>query len=149
MGMFERDGKRFNCCESVIILVNEKLPLPGLDVGVMRAASNMGGGGAGWGSLCGAVSGGCMVYGMLMGTGGDEDPETFTSVRAAMRERTQVFLRAFEERWRQVNCFDLLGCDTRTMEGRRRHEENKAQGRYYCEEYVRWSAAKILELLNT
>ncbi len=146
--MFERDGKRFNCCESVIILVDQEIPLPGFGKGIMRGASNLGGGVSGWGSICGAVSGAAIVYGLIAGTEGDESPEDFTSIRETMRSHTQDFLRLFEEEWGHVNCFDLLGVDTRTEEGRRRHEENKARGEYYCEDYVFWSAKKLVELMR-
>jgi C_GCAxxG_C_C family probable redox protein len=146
--MYEKDGKRFNCCESVIILVNDEIPLEGFGKGVMRATSNLGGGGAGWGSLCGAVSGGCQVYGLLMGTSGDEDPEEFLEIRTMMREKTQVYLKAFEERWGHVDCYDLLGANTRTEEGKKKYNENRANGIYFCEDYVNWSADKIIELIR-
>ena len=146
--MYEKDGKRFNCCESVIILVNDEIPLEGFGKGVMRATSNLGGGGAGWGSLCGAVSGGCQVYGLLMGTNGDEDPEEFLAIRTKMREKTQVYLKAFEERWGHVDCYDLLGANTRTEEGKKKYKENRANGIYLCEDYVKWSADKIIELIK-
>jgi len=146
--MYEKDGIRYNCCESVIKFVNEESPLEGFGTGIMRATSNMGGGGAGWGSLCGAVSGGCMVYGMLMGTNGDEDPEEFKAIRDKMREKTQVYLKAFEEKWGHVNCYDLLGANTRTVEGKKKYNENRANGIYFCEDYVKWSAAKIIELVE-
>ena len=110
--MFERDGKRFNCCESVIILVNQEIPLSGFGIGIMRGASNLGGGVSGWGSICGAVSGAAMVYGLIAGTEGDESPEEFTRKRETMRGHTQEFLRLFEEKWGHVNCFDDLECDT-------------------------------------
>jgi C_GCAxxG_C_C family probable redox protein len=146
--MIERDGKRFNCCESTIMKINEKRPLEGFGVGVIRAASNMGGGGAGWGSICGAVSGGIMAFGLAMGTNGDESPEEFTAIREEMRGYTQKFLKAFEERWGHVNCFDLLGVDTRTPEGKAKHEENKLKGFYYCEDFVQWAADMVLELFE-
>jgi C_GCAxxG_C_C family probable redox protein len=128
------------------MLVNEKIPLPGFSQGVIRAASNLGGGVAGWGNICGAVNGAAMVYGLLLGTNGDESPENFLRIREKMREKTQIFLHFFEEKWGSVNCFDLLGVDTRTEEGKRIYEENLARGEYYCEEYVKWSANKIIEL---
>ena len=146
--MFERDGKRFNCAESVIILVNQKIPLPGFGRGVMRGASNLGGGVSGWGSICGAVNGAAIVYGLLAGTEGDESPEDFTRIRESMRAHTQEFLMLFEEKWGHVNCFDLLGVDTRTEEGKKMHEENKARGDYYCEDYVFWSAEKLVDLIR-
>jgi C_GCAxxG_C_C family probable redox protein len=146
--MYENDGKRYNCCESVLILVNNEIPLEGFGKGVMRAASNLGGGGAGWGSLCGAVSGGCQVYGLLIGTNGDENAEEFVEIRTKMREKTQVYLKAFEERWGHVDCYDLLGANTRTDEGKKKYEENRANGIYFCEDYVHWSAEKIIELIR-
>jgi C_GCAxxG_C_C family probable redox protein len=146
--MIEQDGKRFNCCESVIMKVDEKHPLDGFGRGVMRATSNMGGGGAGWGSACGAVTGGVMAFGLAMGTNGDESPEEFTATRDKMREYTQEFLKAFEERWGHINCFDLLGVDTRTLEGKAKHEENKSKGLYYCEDFVQWAAEKVLEIFE-
>ena len=146
--MIERDGKRFNCCESTLMLINEEIPLKGFNQGVIRAASNLGGGVSGWGSMCGALTGAAMAYGLYMGTNGDENPEDFTKIREIMREHTQIFLKAFEEKWGHVNCFDLLGADTRTEEGKRIHEENKAKGKYYCEEFVHWSAEKVIELIK-
>ena len=68
--MITRGGIKFNCCESVLIRVDDARPLPGFDTDVMRLASNFGGGGAGWGSLCGAVSGSVMAVGLLLGTEG-------------------------------------------------------------------------------
>ena len=146
--MIERERKRFNCCESTIMKVNEKYPLKGFDKGVMRAASNMGGGGAGWGSMCGAVTGAAMSFGLALGTDGSESPEEFTAIRERMRSYTQEFMKAFEEKWGYINCFDLLGVDTRTPEGKVKHEENKAKGLYFCEDYVRWASEKSLEIFN-
>ena len=146
--MIERDGKRFNCCESTIIKVNEKYPLKGFGEGVIRAASNMGGGGAGWGSLCGAVSGAVMAFGLAMGTDGTESPEEFNALREKMRAYTQELLKEFETKWGHVNCFDLLGADTRTPEGKAKHEANKAKGFYYCPDFVQWAADKTLEIFD-
>lgn len=146
--MYEKDGKRYNCCESVLMFVNDEIPLDGFGRGVMRATSNMGGGGAGWGSLCGAVSGGVMAFGLHMGTNGDEDPEEFDAIRTKMREKTQVFLQTFEDRWGNVDCYDLLGANTRTPEGKKKYDENRAKGIYFCEDYVHWAAAEVKKLLK-
>ena len=146
--MYEKDGIRFNCSESVILFVNDEIPLEGFGKGVMRANSNLGGGGAGWGSLCGAVNGGCQVYGLLMGTNGDEPREEFRAKRKKMREKTEVYLKAFEEKWGHINCFDLLGANMRTEEGKKKYKENRAKGIYFCEDYVKWSSAKIIELIR-
>jgi C_GCAxxG_C_C family probable redox protein len=146
--MIERAGNRFNCCESVLMKVNDKHPLEGYGVGIMRAASNMGGGGAGWGNICGAVSGGVMAFGLAMGTKGDETPVDFVNIREGMRTQTQKFLKSFEDKWGYINCFDLLGADTRTPKGKAKHEENKAKGIYFCEDFVDWTADKVLEVFE-
>jgi C_GCAxxG_C_C family probable redox protein len=144
--MIERYGNRFNCCESVILRVNDEIPIDSFCKGVMKAASNLGGGVSGWGSACGAISGAAMSFGLLIGTEGTENPEDFSENRSMMREKTQEFLKAFEEKWGYVNCFDLLGVDFRTEEGRKIYEEKKAKGENHCEEYVKWAADKVIEL---
>ena len=146
--MITRGENKFNCCESTIIRIDEAKPLPGFDTDVMRLASNFGGGGAGWGSLCGAVSGSVMAAGLLLGTEGTESPEEFQSKRERMREITQEIMQEFESRWGNVNCYDLLGVNTRTPEGKQRYEEMKERGETHCAEYVEWAAEKVLEVLK-
>ena len=147
--MYIKDDKKYNCCESVLLFVNEKLAIPGFNESNIRAASNLGGGGSGWGSLCGAINGGCQIYGLLMGPSGDESPEEFLEIKERMKEKNQIFIRAFEEKWGSCNCFDILGYDTRTPEGKRIHEERKADGTNFCGDIVRWSAKKIIELVES
>jgi C_GCAxxG_C_C family probable redox protein len=146
--MIEKDGLRFNCCESVIIRINEKHPLPGFGSDVMRIASNFGGGVAGWGSACGAVTGAVMAFGLIMGTEGDENPDDFKVKRDRMRALTQVFMKAFEEKWGNVGCYGLLGVNTRTPEGKARYDEMKARGETHCDEYVKWAADKLFTILR-
>ena len=147
-GMIKRGENKFNCCESALIRVDDVKPLPGFDTDVMKIASNFGGGGAGWGSLCGAVSGSVMAVGLLLGTEGTESPELFQSKRERMRAITQEIMGEFENHWGHVDCYDLLGVNTRTPEGKQRYEEMKARGETYCAEYVEWAAEKVLEILG-
>lgn len=146
--MIKRGENKFNCCESALLRVDDRKPLLGFDTDVMRLASNFGGGGAGWGSLCGAVSGSVMAVGLLLGTEGTESPELFQSKRARMRAITQEIMQEFESRWGHVECYDLLGVNTRTHEGKQRYEEMKARGETHCAEYVEWAAEKVLEILD-
>lgn len=55
--MEEDDGRSYNCAESVIIRVNRESPLPGFNTSCMRITSVLGGGIAGSGEVCGAISG--------------------------------------------------------------------------------------------
>ena len=146
--MITRGENRFNCCESTLIRIDEAKPLPGFDTDVMRLASNFGGGGAGWGSLCGAVSGSVMAVGLLLGTEGTENPDEFQSKRERMREITQEIMQGFESQWGHVNCYALLGVNTRTPEGKKRYEGMKERGETHCAEYVEWAAEKVLEVLD-
>jgi C_GCAxxG_C_C family probable redox protein len=76
-------------------------------------ATGLSGGVAGLGEVCGALSGGALVVGLLHGRDGAEDVEA--------KELTKEKLRAFAQGFAEVNgalrCRDLLGLDISTDEG--------------------------------
>jgi C_GCAxxG_C_C family probable redox protein len=146
--MIVRDGKRFNCCESALILIDEGHPLPGFRANIMKAASSLGGGVGGWGSACGAATGAVIALGLVQGTDGEETIEEFQKRRGQLREISQVLLKEFEDTFGSLNCMDLLGVDRRTEEGKARYVELKAQGLVKCDDYVDWAARRALELLE-
>lgn len=146
--MISKGGLKFNCCESVLLIIDETNPLPGFNHKIMRIASNFGGGVGGWGSICGAVSGSSMALGLLYGTEGTESPDEFESKRERMRAIAQEFMKEFEAEFSSVNCMDLLKVDRRTEEGKRLYEEMKERGETHCEEYVEWSANRILKMID-
>jgi C_GCAxxG_C_C family probable redox protein len=146
--MISKGRARFNCCESVLKRIDEARRLQGINPSVMRIASNFGGGVAGWGSICGAVSGAAMALGLVYGTSGDEAEDEFNEKRTKMRALTQELMRAFEGEWGHIDCYGLLGFSTRTPEGKARYDELKAKGLLHCDEYVRWAERKSLELMN-
>jgi C_GCAxxG_C_C family probable redox protein len=146
--MIVRDGKRFNCCESALILIDEGHPLLGFEANIMKAASSLGGGVGGWGSACGAATGAVIALGLVQGTDGEETIEEFQKRRGQLREISQVLLKEFEDTFGSLNCMDLLGVDRRTEEGKARYVELKAQGLVKCDDYVDWAARRALELLE-
>ena len=146
--MISKNGNKFNCCESVLLRINEKNPLPDFNSSTMRIASNFGGGLAGWGSACGAVSGATMAIGLLFGTEGSETPEDYESKREFQRTLTQKFMKAFEEEWGTIKCLDLLGVDFRTPEGKEIYELMKLREETHCPDYVTWSAEKVLKMIK-
>ena len=75
--MEEDNGRSFNCAESVLIRVNRADPLPNFSPSCMKVASVLGGGVSGFREICGAVSGGVICLGLMLGTTGDEDVEEF------------------------------------------------------------------------
>ena len=146
--MITRGENRFNCCESVLIRVENGHPLPGFGPEAIRIASGFGGGVAGWGSVCGAASGAVMALALLHGTDGGEPPGVFQGKRDLLRRVSQEFLKSFEREFGSVNCVDLLGVDRRTEEGKRRYDELKAQGVFRCSEYVDWATDFVLKMLG-
>ena len=146
--MIVRDGKRFNCCESALMMIYEEHPLPGFESSIMKAASSLGGGVGGWGSACGAATGAVIALGLVYGTDGDETQEKFQDKRGHLRDVSQVFLKEFEGAFGSLNCMELLGVDRRTEEGKARYAEMKAQGLVKCDDYVDWAAKRALEFLG-
>lgn len=146
--MIVRDGKRFNCCESALMMIHEGHPLPGFESKIMKAASSLGGGVGGWGSACGAATGAVIALGLVYGTDGEEALNEFLDKRGHLREVSQVFLKEFEDAFGSVNCMDLLGVDRRTEEGKARYDEMKAKGLVMCDDYVDWAAKRGLKILG-
>ena len=146
--MIVRDGKRFNCCESVLLMVDEGHPLPRFESNIMKAASSLGGGVGGWGSACGAATGAVIALGLVGGTDGEETIKEFQDKRGRLREVSQVFLKEFEDAFGSVNCMDLLGVDRRTDEGKARYNEIRDQCVGKCNGYVEWASKRTLEILG-
>jgi C_GCAxxG_C_C family probable redox protein len=146
--MISRGAKKFNCCESVLIRVDDGHPLPGFGPEALRIASGFGGGVAGWGSVCGAASGAIMALTLLNGTDGGETPGGFQERRDRLRDVSQDFLKSFEGEFGSVNCVDLLGVDRRTEEGKKRYDELKVKSVFRCSEYVDWATERVLKMLG-
>lgn len=147
--MIYRGELRFNCCESVLLMINEKHQLPGFDEDVLRVASNFGGGVAGWGDICGAASGAVMAFGLLYGTDGTETLKIYDEKRLREKQITQRYLQEFREKWGYVTCRGLLGCEGCSPDERfKRYNQLKEQGLTHCDEFVEWSAKKALEIVT-
>jgi len=145
--MIARGDLKFNCAESTLLQINDSHLLPGFDIAAMRIASNFGGGVAGWGSVCGAVSGAMMALGLIHGTDGTETAEEFDRKRARLRGVSQDFLGMFEDEFDCIDCMCLLGVDRRTEEGKKKYEEMKQRKETRCDEYVAWASTRILDMI--
>ena len=147
--MIYKGELRFNCCESTLMKIDEKHPLPGFDKNVIRIASNMGGGVAGYGDMCGAATGAAMAFGLLYGTDGNETLQVYEEMRATQKALTLRLLEQFRAKWGYVTCRGLLGCEGCSPEVRfKRYNELKEKGETHCDEYVDWSADAALKIIK-
>ena len=105
----------------------------------LRAASAFGGGMAGLGEVCGAVTGALIVIGLKHGQTEAKDKETKQKNYALVRD----FTGRFRARNGSLSCRELLGCDLSTAEGM---ETARSRGLFTerCPRFVR-DAAEILE----
>lgn len=106
------------------------------------AASCFGGGMAGAGKTCGAVTGAMMAIGLGHGPGVRADP----AAKKEAYRRTQELWRRFTERHGSIECCEILGVDISTPEG---HASATAQGLFKtrCAAAVR-DAAEIVRALG-
>ncbi|MCK5389628.1 MAG: C_GCAxxG_C_C family protein [Candidatus Thorarchaeota archaeon] len=146
--MEEDNGRSFNCAESVMIRVNRESPLPGFNSSCMRITSVFGGGIAGYGEVCGAISGAVVSLGLMLGTNGDETVDDFKLKRTQARSVVKEFLQEFAECWGSVQCRHLIAMDEgkRTQVGTLRPEGPPSN---LCNEYVDWSTRKIHEIRSS
>lgn len=129
----------FNCSQAVLSTFG---PALGLDRDTaLKVAAAFGGGMAGRGETCGAVSGALMGIGLKYGRTRSDDEEA--------KERAyglaENFMKEFESRHGSVLCRDLLGYDISTPEGLASAGQENL-GTTLCPNFV-GDAAEILEEL--
>ncbi len=129
----------FSCSQALLSTYCEQY---GLDsTTALKLADGFGGGIAGLGGTCGAVTGAIMVIGLKYGRARADDREAKMKTVEVVRE----FMARFKARRGSTECADLLGCDIDTPE---KYLAAREQGVFttVCPEVVR-DAADILEEL--
>ena len=105
----ENHGKGYNCCQAVACAYAD---LAGVDENLIFAAGE--GFGAGMGGMqctCGAVSGACMVAGLLKSSRTTAEPAT----KGGTYRITKEIAQAFKEKNGSVICKDLKGIETKKV----------------------------------
>lgn len=127
----------FNCAQSVLLAFNQDIGLE--DEVLLRISSGFGSGMGRMQETCGALTGGMMVISYLFGKHKPVDPVS----KERSVEMISAFVKAFRKKHHQANCFDLLGLDLGTEEGRQRQKEDSSYKKK-CTTYVT-DAVDILE----
>lgn len=127
-----------NCSQAIVrfaVLVLD------LDADLVTVARYFGGGIAGMGEVCGAVSGAAMALGMRDMDLAVESPE----LRPRTTEQLRELLRGFAGEFGCRRCLDLSGFDLSTPEGHDAFAASDARER--CAGYVGWMCDRLAPLL--
>nr|WP_321513371.1 C-GCAxxG-C-C family (seleno)protein [uncultured Pseudodesulfovibrio sp.] len=131
-------GDQFLCAETVVKMLAEAGGRDSKDIVPM--ATGLCSGMSRTCGPCGAVTGAVMGFGLYAGRqepGADLDP-----VYAMIQE----FRDVFSEKFKSINCFDLIGCDFSTQEGQDRYK--RLGLRSTCVELVLFAVITSLSILR-
>jgi C_GCAxxG_C_C family probable redox protein len=136
----ERFTKKFNCAESVLMGLVEAFDL---DCSCApRIATAFGGGMAGFGHVCGALTGAMMALGLEFGRDCADDIEA----KALTYSKVCELFAAFRDRFESIQCFDLIGIDLTTPEGQQKATELDLHNNI-CPDYVAFAAEEAAKLM--
>jgi C_GCAxxG_C_C family probable redox protein len=127
-----------NCSQTVLCFA---LELMGHDCDLLTLASYFGGGIAGMGEACGAVTGAMMAAGARDYYAGSQDPDRARVNKEALQEA----MRAFTGEYGSCRCRDLTGYDLSTDEGFKAFKESEAKDR--CPLFVGFMIDRVAPLL--
>ncbi len=129
----------FSCSQAVFAAFSEALGLERTTA--LKISQPFGGGIAGTGSTCGAVTGALLAIGLKHGRFRPEDTAAKDKTYALVLE----FINRFRERHGSIVCRELIGVDLSTPEG---HEKARRRGLFTerCSLFVS-RAADILEAI--
>jgi C_GCAxxG_C_C family probable redox protein len=88
-----------------------------------RLATGLGAGIGRQGYVCGALTGGSVACGLVLGRLGNSTREDRYTLRDDTYAKVQELTRRFRERFGSIICGELTGCDFLTAEGQRRFKE--------------------------
>lgn len=143
--MEKEHDRSYNCAESVLIRVNRDEPLPDYNSSCMKITSVLGGGIAGAGEVCGAISGAVVCIALQFGTTGTEPLDDFKAKRLQARDAINKLMSDFVNDWGSAQCRNLLAMDKGTVPqvGALRLDQTFGN---HCEDYVNWAVKKTNEI---
>jgi C_GCAxxG_C_C family probable redox protein len=127
-----------NCAQAVVAFA---LEMTDEDPDRVRIAGYFGGGIAGMGEACGAVTGAALALGLRDYGRANRDDEA----EAVTRDRLKALLHDFADEFGTRRCAELTGHDLSTAEGMERFKQSEIRER--CSLYVGWVCDRIAPLL--
>jgi len=135
-------SKGYNCAESVLVALAEAYSVENAEV-IPRIATGFGGGVGRCGEICGALSGGIMMLGLIFGRTDPDDADA----RSRTYPKVAELMQAFEQEFASVCCRDLTGCDMQTEEGRTDFERRSLH-KELCTKLVAFAAKETNRLMT-
>ena len=138
LAMFTDQGPgHINCAQAVLRFV---LLVTGEDPDLIALAKQLGGGIAGTGETCGAVTGAALALGL------HDYLAAEAAGPAASRKALQEYTDRFATEFGALRCRDLTGFDLRTPEGHDAFVKAGASTR--CRDFVGWMCDQLLPLVS-
>jgi C_GCAxxG_C_C family probable redox protein len=134
------DGNH-NCAQSVFQTIVEERKVFIEEVPYISAA--FGGGIAGQGKTCGAVTGALMALGLLL----KEKEKDITKHKELTNKKAKEFLEQFKEKFETTNCSDIIGFDPNDEASKKKAKE---AGRFeeLCPKLIQNGVRIVLELVE-
>lgn len=137
----ENFEKGHNCSESVF---KAYLEVSGRNPAIFTSATCFGGGLAGRGDVCGAVSGALMAIGLFFNREKAEDKQLYQDAR----DKALEFLKRFEQAKASIYCRDHVSYDLTTIEGREQFHHDK-EARQKCTSLVETACGILAEAIDS
>lgn len=142
---FDQGPGHINCAQAVL---RYALLVRGYDPELVKSAQFFGGGIAGMGETCGAITGSALALGLCEYARVGQTPDTQLAPdpgKPPLPERLQGIVGGFAQEFEALRCRDLTGHDLSTAEGRKVFHES--EDRYRCAEFVGWACDRLTPLL--
>jgi C_GCAxxG_C_C family probable redox protein len=141
----DRGPGHINCAQAML---RYALLVRGYDPKLVKSGQFLGGGLAGMGETCGAITGLALALGLCeyerMGQTAHAQPAPDPD-KPLLSERLQELIRGFAQEFEAVRCRDLTGHDLSTAEGRKLFHDSEEPHR--CAEFVGWACDRLTPLL--
>lgn len=150
LARFNDSGEHhLNCAQTVVyfalLTMGEDFNLSAEDLDLVKSANYFGGGIAGRGEACGALTGAALALGLRDLFLSSQASSNHSELRAETAEQLRVLIRDFTDQFGSRRCADLTGFDLSTPEGHDAFMKSEAHRR--CDDYVGWACDRLAPLL--